>query len=222
MPVAPIATYPNQSFGFVAEINPKEWLSMKNGIYSLNNTPFNVSEIEIKPTIKKLPGRYCIGAWEASDSNGIDISAGIDSSGEVYTRNFNRNFGAYAQFEQMVYKEKKDDNNDMQGLVAFGQFGISPSNRNDMNRYVGGGLHYKGPIPKRDKDIAGIAVASGAFANRLGDIASIEGSETAIEAFYKVQVNNWFYIQPDIQFIMNPGGSYTNSVAIGMRTAITF
>ena len=221
-PTIPMPTYPDQAFGFVAEINPKEWLSIRNGIYSKYGVPFNISEVEVKTRIKNLPGRYNLGAWEMSDSNAMSVSGGLDSTGSVYYNNFNRNYGVYAQFEQMVYKEKKDDENDMQGLVVFGQFGMSPSNRNDMSKYVGGGLHYRGPIPKRDKDRAGIAVASGNFASRLGDITSQIGDETAIEAFYRVQVTPWFYLQPDVQFIMNPSGCYANSVAIGLRSVITF
>lgn len=223
MPNIPMPTYPSQSFGFMAEINPKEWLSIKDGIYSMNNIPFNISEIELKPMIKGLPGRYNIGAWESSDTNGMSVANGINyNTGEVSVNRFNRNFGAYVQFEQMVYKEKKNDEKDMQGLIAFGQFAICPSNKNDVSRYVGGGLEYTGLIPKRDKDKAGIAVASGAFAGRLGDITSQVGSETSLEAFYRIQLTPWFFMQPDIQFITNPGGAYTNSVAIGMRTAITF
>lgn len=222
-PTLPMPTYPDQAnFGFVAEINPKEWLSIRNGIYSKFNVPFNITEIEVKPTIKGLPGRYNIGAWEMSDSNGMSVNGGLDSGGNIYTNNFNRNYGVYAQFEQMVYKEKKDDENDMQGLVVFGQFGMSPSNRNDMNRYTGGGLHYLGLIPKRDKDITGLAVASGTFASRLGDISSQIGNETAIEAFYRFYISKWFYLQPDVQYIMNPSGTYPNSVAVGLRTVITF
>lgn len=224
-PNVPLVTYPDQSFGFMAEINPKEWLSIRDGVYSRFNVPFNITEIEFKPKIKNLPGRYMLGAWELSDSSGMQTLAGEDTNGTYYN-NFNRNFGAYLIGEQMVYKEKKDDNNDMQGLVAFGQVGIAPSNQNDMNRYVGVGLHYLGPIPKRDKDIAGIAVGSGNFAPRLNDITFANGgrtgSETVIEAFYRYQVSKWFYLQPDVQYIMNPSGMYPSSVAIGLRSVITF
>ena len=221
-PTVPMPTYPDQTFGFVAEINPNEKISLRNGIYNKDSAPFNISEIEFKPTIKKMPGRYSIGAWEMSDRSGMSTTGGLDSTGNVYYNNFNRNFGAYAQFEQMVYKEKKDDDNDMQGLVVFGQFGMSPSNRNDMSRYMGGGLNYRGPIPKRDKDRAGIAVGSGNFASRLSDVTSQVGDETVVEAFYRAQITPWFYLQPDVQFIMNPSGCYQNSVAFGLRSVITF
>lgn len=225
IPNIPLVTYPDQSFGFMAEVNPKEWLSIRDGIYSRFNVPMNITEIELKPKIKKLPGRYMFGVWELSDSNGMSAAIGEDANGTIYN-NFYRNYGAYFNFEQMVYKEKKDDNNDMQGLVVFGQCGVSPSNRNDLSRYIGCGLHYVGPIPKRDKDIAGIAVNNGNFASRLNDITYDNGgrvgSETVVEAFYRVQVNNWFYLQPDVQYIMNPGGMYPNSVAVGIRSVITF
>lgn len=221
-PTVPMPTYPDQAFGFMAEVNPKEWLSIRNGTFSRYNTPFNMTEIELKPKIKKLPGRYMIGAWELSDSNGMGVAEGLDSYRNTYYNNFNRNVGAYAGFEQMIYKEKKNDDNDMQGLVVFSQFGISPSNRNDMCRYVSSGLHYKGPIPKRDKDTIGLAAASGTFAPRLGDITSQVGDETALEAFYRVQITPWFYLQPDVQFITRPSGIYDSSVAIGLRSVIAF
>lgn len=226
IPNTPLPTYPDAQLGFMVEINPKEWISIRNGIYSRFNVPFNITEIEVKPTIKKMPGRYMLGAWELSDSTGFDAPTGTDSEGFTYSNNFNRNFGGYFGFEQMVYKENKDDDNDMQGLVVFGQAGISPSDRNDMSQYYGCGLHYLGLIPKRDKDIAGVAVGSGRFSPRLGNVGvdcpSRTGNETVVEAFYRAQINHWFYLQPDVQFIMNPGGMYQNSVAIGIRSVVTF
>lgn len=226
-PTVPLPTYPDQAaVGFVAEFNPKEWLSIRNGIYSRYNTPFNITEVEARTKIKNMPGRYLAGAWEISDSSGLGVGAGLNDDGTTYYNNFNRNYGAYFAFEQMVYKEKKNDDNDMQGLVVFGQAGASPDNKNDMSKYVAGGLHYKGLLKNRDNDLTGIAVASGFFAPRLGDVGADYGnrigSETVLEAFYRVQISPWFYLQPDVQFIMNPGGMYDNSVAVGLRSVITF
>ena len=221
-PTTPMPTYPDQAFGLMAEVNPKEWLSIRNGTYSRYNNPFNITEIEIKPNIKKLPGRYMLGAWEMSDTTGMGVATGIDSSGDTIYNNYNRNFGGYVGFEQMVYKEKKNDDNDMQGLVVFGQAGMSPSNKNDMSKYLGGGINYVGPIKNRDKDILGIGVANGSFASRLGDITGQVGSETVVECFYRAQITPWMYFQPDVQFIMNPSGLYGNSVALGVRSVITF
>lgn len=225
-PTTPMPTYPDPGFGFMAEVNPTEWLSIRDGVYSRFGAPFNITELEVKHSTKQLPGRYMMGAWELSDSDGMSVGVGMNPDGSTYYNNFNRNFGWYVGFEQIIYREKKDDKNDMQGLAVFGQFGMSPSNKNDMSQFVAGGLHYLGPFPKRNKDIAGIAIGSGNFASRLGDVGADCGSrigrETVVEAFYRLQVNHWFYLQPDVQFIINPGGMYNNSVAIGLRSVITF
>jgi porin len=221
-PTTPMPTYPDQAFGFMAEINPKEWLSIRNGTYSRYSNPFNISEIEVKSNIKKKPGRYMVGAWEMSDTTGMSVATGVDPSAGTIYNNFNRNFGGYVGFEQMVYKEKLDDDNDLQGLIVFGQAGMSPSNKNDMSKYLGGGINYVGPIKNRDKDILGIGVASGNFASRLGDITGQVGSETVVECFYRAQITPWAYLQPDVQFIMNPSGMYGNSVAFGVRSVIVF
>lgn len=226
IPTTPMPTYPDPSFGFMAEININEKVSIRDGIYSRYGNPYNITELEYKPMIKDLPGRYMLGAWELSDSNGMGVATGLDDEGGTIYNNFNRNYGFYFNFEQMVYKENKQDENDMQGLVVFGQFGMSPSNKNDMSQYIGGGLHYKGLLPKRDKDIAGIAVGNARFAPRLNELSPDNdgrvGSEAVVEAFYRFQVSPWFYLQPDVQFIMNPSGLYDNSVAIGLRSVITF
>lgn len=225
-PTVPQPSYPYTPLGFMLEINPKEWLSVRDGIYyTSGGCPFNMTEIEFKPMIKKMPGRYMLGAWETGNPDGFSTTAGVDGSGLVYN-NFNRNFGAYFNFEQMVYKEQKDNADDMQGLVLFGQTGISPSDKNDLSKYASVGLHYKGPIPKRDNDLVGVAVGCGNFASRLNNISYADGgrigSETVVEAFYRVFITKWFYLQPDVQFIMNPGGQYASSVAIGLRSVITF
>lgn len=225
-PTSPLPSFPNPPFGFMLEVSPKEWLSIKNGIYSKDSAPFYVSEIEFKPMIRKLPGRYKLGGWVMGDSNGYITTQGVDGSGNTIYNNFYRNTGMYFNFEQMVYKEQKENPNDMQGLVLFGQFGIASADKNDLGKYGSLGLNYKGPIPKRDNDIAGVAVGTGNFASRLNNITygvgGRMGNETVIEVFYRFFITKWFYLQPDVQFIMNPNGQYANSTAIGIRSVITF
>lgn len=224
-PTTPLPTCPRPPFGFMTEVNPKEWLSLRDGIYSKDSIPFNITELEFKPMIKKMPGRYMLGAWEMSDSNGMGVATGVENDETVYNY-FNRNYGFYFNFEQMVYKEQKNNPDDMQGLVIFGQAGMSPANKNDLSKYGALGLHYKGIIPKRDNDLAGVALGCGNFASRLNNITydygGRVGSETVLEGFYRFFVTKWFYLQPDVQFIMNPSGVYDSSVAIGIRSVITF
>lgn len=225
IPTVPYAGFPYPGFGFMAEVNPTSWLSIKEGIYSKDGNPLNIVGIEVKAKIKNMPGRYMLGSWQMSNSNGIRTIESYSPSGSSYN-NFNRNYGVYASFEQMVYKEKKEIPQDRQGIMLFGQLGISPSEKNDTCKYGAVGLHYRGPIPKRDDDIAGLAFGYSNFASRLSDIPTSVGGrigdEAFIETFYRFHVNKWLYLQPDVQFISHPSGMFQNSIAIGLRSVITF
>ena len=46
--------------------------------------------------------------------------------------------------------------------------------------------------------------------------------EAVLEWFYKVPLTQWFSLQPDIQYIINPGGDGRDALAIGLRTVIAF
>lgn len=220
MPTAPLPCYPDQKFGLMVEVAPKPWFLLRNGIYHKEDGAFNVTEAEVKTNIKGLAGRAFVGYW--AQSREITTTTGLDMYGEPITRTDFKNYGAYAAFEQMIYKEDKKDETNQQGLTLIGQVGFTPTTKNDVNRYFGAALHYRGIIPKRDNDIMGVGVASANFSTRLADIDSRTGQENAFECFYRIQVNPWLYFQPDVQFIMNPGGSYQNSVALGFRSVIKF
>ena len=60
----------------------------------------------------------------------------------------------------------------------------------------------------------------------------VRSAETFVEATYQVQVLPWWQVQPDIQYVVNPGGGLANpndptqklknEFVIGLRTNITF
>lgn len=60
----------------------------------------------------------------------------------------------------------------------------------------------------------------------------MQGVETLIEVTYQVQVTPWWQIQPDIQYVLNPGGGIldhvnpfrvlSNELVAGIRTNVTF
>jgi porin len=65
-----------------------------------------------------------------------------------------------------------------------------------------------------------------------GGFVPVRGTETLIELTYQAQVTPWLQIQPDAQFIVNPGGGLMNpddpterlhnEVVVGVRTNIIF
>ena len=103
-------------------------------------------------------------------------------------------------------------------------------------------MTYKGAFG-RPNDTVGVAVEYariGARA-RAGDVAVIldsgvpgpvRSSETVIEATYQAQITPWWQLQPDFQFILNPGAGISdlnnparrigNAAVFGLRSVVTF
>jgi len=85
------------------------------------------------------------------------------------------------------------------GLSIFYQLGVSP--RNDNFAYLGAGCAYRGLISAKGTDEFGLAVAHGMLTDERGK------DETTFELTYKVQITNQIYIQPNMQYVVHPGGT---------------
>ena len=92
------------------------------------------------------------------------------------------------------------------------------------------GFVLRDPIPHidRDDDTFGIAMGLAHVSNDVsdldretayytGDYTPIQGSETFVEATYQYQYTPWCQIQPDIQYVFNPGGGIANPNNAGQR-----
>jgi porin len=191
-----------------------------------------------------LPGTYKLGAWYNSqtfadqrfDKAGLSL-ANPASSG--IARQHNGDYGIYAVADQMVWR--KDESGD-QGLGVFLRLSGSPDDRNLIDFYADGGVTYKGLIEGRDDDVLGLGIAYAHISGTATDLdrdAQIFGNparplrddETAIELTYKAQLSPWWSLQPDLQYIIHPGGNIPNPVTgrvipdafvAGLRTTVAF
>jgi porin len=146
--------------------------------------------------------------------------------GWVYTAAFDTldggrsrgNAGLYAMTDAKLYASPGNDDH---GLSAWLRAGVANSSINPVAAYVGGGLVYTGIFA--DADQAGVAVA----AARLGGAAKTQlglgDGETALEATYAAVVFDWLTVQPDIQYVISPGGdpSLDDALVIGSRIFLT-
>ena len=116
-----------------------------------------------------------------------------------------------------------------QGLGWFGRVAVTPANRNFINFYFDTGLSYKGLVPGRDDDTIGIGLgyaqlSNGARNSLKENGATPIGAEMVIEFTYQARITPWLVVQPDLQYIINPGGTtdLNNALVIGGRAALTF
>ncbi len=132
-----------------------------------------------------------------------------------------RNIGVYLIAERMLFKETMEG----QGLGAFMQLGFARENRNRISRYWGAGGHYIGLIPGRNRDMAGLAVASARNGDKFMklskevEMTDVAHTETAIEFTYRAEICPWLILQSDVQYIINPGmdPSLRNALQVGVR-----
>ena len=127
-------------------------------------------------------------------------------------------------FKEPVKLEKSN-----QGLGWFGRVSFAPQDRNTIGFYFDTGLVYTGLIPGRDDDVAGISLGYADYTNDVAQGLFNEGSrqvgyEAVIEATYDAQITKWLHVQPDLQYVIRPGGTgdLGNALVLGGRVSVTF
>jgi len=193
---------------------------------------------------KGLSGTYKLGAWYDSahfsdqlfDGNGLSL-ANPASSG--VPRAHSTGFAVYAIVDQMIWQKSGDSK---QGVGVFLQVMGAPAEFNLSNLFIEAGMNWMAPFEGRDSDIFGFGVsylaispATRRYGNDLilytGSGSPYASNETVIEVTYLAQVTPWWTLQPDLQYVVNPGAgvpaggsikALKNAFVGGVRATITF
>jgi porin len=231
IPTVPMPSFPDPALGAAVFLDPADWMTLGAGVYdgapdggssgfdtALDDKGggFGIAELTLRTSLvgdASNSGAYRIGVWYHSD----DVE---EITGAPAPEIFSDNHGVYLAFDQLLFAERVDSE-EGQGLAGFAQFGWAPGDRNELARYFGGGLIYTGALPDRDADVVGLSVAHVRFSERVKQLDG-RAHETAVELFYKAQLTPWLSLQPDLQFIANPGGQEKDAVAVGLRFAVDF
>lgn len=107
-----------------------------------------------------------------------------------------------------------------QGLTPWVAISWSPKQEiSTMPFYAAGGLLYRGLFENRENDHTAFGVHYGKFSDHLPG----RGSELVLEFNYGIQLTPWFYLTPDLQYVVNPGGATVpDAWVIGIESGITF
>ena len=134
------------------------------------------------------------------------------------------NEGAYVFAEKRLTGTRADDPT---GLAGWLRYGIADTRYNRISGYLGGGLVHTGLSHSRKDDQIGLSFAAIGFGNRylsaqhLAAIPS-EHREIVVEAVYNTILGPWLSVQPDVQYVVNPGGDprLNNAIVIGLRIKV--
>jgi porin len=152
-------------------------------------------------------GNFKIGAWKHTGT-----FTTFDNSEQNGTDGF------YAIFNQTL-SQPPGAEKDGPGIRMFLDGGQTHRNINAINQHIGGGLTWTGLLPERPEDILGF---SPQFAHISDEAGLPQSYELALETFYKVQLTKWAAVQPDLQYIVNPGGQYPDALVLTIRTNMHF
>src|SRR5579862_292349 len=192
-----------------------------------------------------LPGTIKIGAWVDTGSfadQRLDAQGGLlAASGGPPLQHWG-NCAVYGIIDQLLWRLPGGSD---RGLSFFLRGTAAPSDQNLIDLYADGGLTFKGPIASRPDDTIGLAIAFGRVSPQATaydrDVIAITGTpmpvrdfEAVIELTYQWQLANNWLVQPDLQYILHPGGNIPNplnlngtspipnALVIGMRTSMKF
>lgn len=112
--------------------------------------------------------------------------------------------------------EEEESEEPAQGLYGFVQYGWAPSDRNPLFQFFGGGVVYRGLLPGRDDDLAGLGYGYGKFGWESYETSGLT-YEAVVETFYRWQTRKSLYLQPNLQYIANSGGNGRDSFPVGMQ-----
>jgi len=165
-----------------------------------------------------LPGAYRFGLWYDPQPKERYFN---DLGGRLRPRFRRDDVGFYLSFDQAVYRESSDSD---QGLGLFWRYGFANGHVNELAQFWSVGGQYQGLIGGRDDDVLGLGVAQGMLSNKLRYYGDSPGQETIFETYYNIQVTDWLNISPDIQYIINPGGTHsaTDCLVMGLRLQMSF
>ncbi len=146
------------------------------------------------------------------------------------------NYAAYAIADARLWT------NGTRSLRAFVRASASPSDRNPIDLYADAGFSLSAPFAARPDDTLGVAFGAARISPRLRarlrDGAGGSGSpverpktESVIELTYQLRLTSKAYLQPDVQWILNPAGAVLNggsdrtgpghALVVGVRTSLT-
>ncbi len=194
---------------------------------------------------KALPGAYRLGTWFHNqrfadlytDTAGRSLAHPL-STGLPHRRA--GNWGAYVMADQLLFQTGEERT---QSIGASARLMAAPGDRNVADLQATFALTWKGAIPGRDDDTAGLGVTFlrvGSAARAIdrdtqafsGSFTPLRGNETVLEATYQIALASWWQLQPSLQYVARPGAGIVDpnrpgrtlrdAWVFGLRSTIAF
>jgi porin len=229
----PVSIYPVSApfayAGYSLNTNSK----IQFAVFAGNPGDFETNKYNLKWDLSRENGTMNILEYQCinEDKKYLGIKSGFyihtaDVDGIKDTlKVFKNTFGFYGVLDKNLIPAKTGCS---KGLDAFLQFDYAPADRSWVNYYIGTGLSYRGFFAREKvSDEFGVGVAYLKMSKFWTNINSERKShETSLEFTYKVNLFDHVFLQPDFQYIINPGagvnGILKNAVVASLRLNVCY
>jgi porin len=245
-----MTAYPNATWGVLAKVKPTERTYVMGGLYngdpsirdidhhgldwSLNGPLFAIGEVGYqrngRPGDTGLLGNYRAGAWYDGSRYNDFTSVGFGLPPRVT----HGNWGFYGLADQVLVRFGEPGSN--RGLGVVGSVMASPQESvSQLPFFCTAAVAIRGIVPSRPIDVGGFGVVYGHFSNDLQDgqrrvqqsdpTVGVQTHETVLEWTYRFAMRQGaVYLQPDLQYILRPGGTgrIPDALVVGAQVGFNF
>lgn len=161
--------------------------------------------------------KYAVGVW--SYTSRFEDLVEVDGGGSPSMGKGNEGF--YVLAERTLYRGKRNPDSHADGFIRYGR---ANADFNQFSSYFQTGIVFSGMVPGRDEDQFALSFSTA----RTGDkyrLAALDAGQEATrhesvwEATYRAQMTPWLAVQPNIQYVINPGtdAQIKNATVLGVR-----
>jgi porin len=226
-------------WGDLSDLTPG--LYVKTGVFTAYNNPYRPDSNGVyyeDDFNHGMTGSFELGYKEQKTSYDGVYKVGVNANPDVRYTNpstgqlYHGDYTAYATVEKSVYHPVGLDGklDTKKGLDLLFQFVGAPGDRNALQYEFTTGGRYTGLFPCRPDDKVGFGLIysdngiASSDAYQTANEGRGLGGETTLELDYQYNPAPWLSIQPDVQYIFDPGGDSARSdiLVLGLRTIVKF
>jgi porin len=230
-----MSSYPFPTWGARLKYQPDEEFYAMLGVFNQTNDIFDRDDQGVDWSINEDDGVsiFTQVGWNPKLANkpahffaGMNnVFFDMDQFNSTGTREEFTRFYGHADYQLFAESPGSDE-----GLVVFATLGYSPfEDAAVMPVQSTLGLNYLGLFPGREKDRTMFFATYGAFSDDFADEEAAAGRsepdyEMVLEVGHRFQVTPSTYFQPDLQYIVQPGGTggIENALVVGFQFGASF
>ena len=220
------SVFPNTGLGVLADVPIDGHWAVKIGVF--NGLPRHSDRRGPNVRIRARDGVFVVGELLHESDNETRFALGLwshtakfDAMGRSEARD--SSMGGYALIERPLgrWGDRR--------LDGFARLGLAEPETEEIAAAYSAGLVLRGPLLGFEDEALGVAFTTAQTGRphrrtqaALG--APVDKHETAVEVTYRAQVTPWLAVQPDAQYVINPGvdPALKNALVVGLRFEVAW